>query len=232
MLYSEELENSEKLFHKFEKLNNIVVVDKEVLCGENYLNEIKDSLIAGFSSVLEGKVSDFLRFKNLKISLLSLTLHSDSIHRGAGQMIPTARRALLNALEVALMKLMIPIFELKMILTKNEILDFKEFLKTNENVFSIKNLEIGDNKVILRGYLETIVSKISIFNFLEICEKFGFIMTKEDEDELTTKDKKQSKLDIDIEDRLFDVEFVEYTVEFSDPNEQGSLAYNFINPSY
>ena len=165
LLYSKNLKENEKIYHQFDSNsldNSILVVDQKNLNGIVNINEVKESIIAGFKTVLEDEVGDYLfPFKNVKITILDIRLHSDSIHRGGGQMIPTARKALLNAIEKALPRLMVPIFQLKMILTKNEILEFREFLESENHLF-IKSYEIEkdlEGLVVVQAYLEAIIGK-------------------------------------------------------------------------
>jgi len=67
-----------------------VVVD--VSKGVQYLNEIKDSVVAGFQwSSNEGVLCDE-NMRGVRINIDDVTLHADAIHRGGGQIIPTMRR--------------------------------------------------------------------------------------------------------------------------------------------
>ncbi len=58
-----------------------------------YLNEIKDSCIAAFQwATKEGPLAEE-NMRGVRFNILDVTLHADAIHRGGGQIIPTARRA-------------------------------------------------------------------------------------------------------------------------------------------
>lgn len=60
--------------------------------GVQYLNEIKDSVVSGFQwAMKEGPIAEE-QCRGVFLRLLDVTLHADSIHRGAGQIMPTARR--------------------------------------------------------------------------------------------------------------------------------------------
>eukprot|EP01135_Chromosphaera_perkinsii_P007717 Nk52_evm6s967 gene=Nk52_evmTU6s967 len=62
--------------------------------GVQYLNEIKDSAVAGFQwATKEGVLCDE-NMRGCRFNILDVTLHADAIHRGGGQIIPTARRVL------------------------------------------------------------------------------------------------------------------------------------------
>ncbi|KAI3658277.1 hypothetical protein MP638_000368 [Amoeboaphelidium occidentale] len=57
-----------------------------------YLNEIKDSCVAGFQwATKEGPLADE-NMRGVRFNILDVVLHSDAIHRGGGQIIPTTRR--------------------------------------------------------------------------------------------------------------------------------------------
>jgi elongation factor 2 len=60
--------------------------------GVQYLNEIKDSFVGGFMwATKEGPMSDEM-MRGVILKVYDVTLHADAIHRGGGQIIPTARR--------------------------------------------------------------------------------------------------------------------------------------------
>ncbi|EGC30162.1 elongation factor 2 [Dictyostelium purpureum] len=62
--------------------------------GVQYLNEIKDSFVGAFQwATKEGVVCDE-NMRGIRFNLYDVTLHTDAIHRGGGQIIPTARRVL------------------------------------------------------------------------------------------------------------------------------------------
>merc|ERR1712133_118656 len=70
---------------------NILV---DVTKGVQYLNEIKDSVVAGFQwASKEGVLCDE-NLRGVRFNIHDVTLHTDAIHRGGGQIIPTARRVL------------------------------------------------------------------------------------------------------------------------------------------
>lgn len=62
-----------------------------------YLNEIKDSVVAGFQWATKEGVLCEENMRGCRYNVLDVTLHADAIHRGGGQIIPTARRVLYAA---------------------------------------------------------------------------------------------------------------------------------------
>jgi len=86
---------------------NIMV---DVTKGVQYLNEIKDSVVAGFQwASKEGVLCDE-NLRGVRFDLHDVTLHADAIHRGGGQIIPTARRCLYASLLTAKPRLLEPVY--------------------------------------------------------------------------------------------------------------------------
>ncbi|KAI2664501.1 Elongation factor 2 [Labeo rohita] len=73
---------------------NILV---DITKGVQYLNEIKDSVVAE-------------NMRAVRFDIHDVTLHADAIHRGGGQIIPTARRVLYASVLTAQPRLMEPIY--------------------------------------------------------------------------------------------------------------------------
>ncbi|UKZ73615.1 Elongation factor 2 [Trichoderma virens FT-333] len=75
-----------------------------------YLNEIKDSVVSGFQwASREGPIAEE-PMRAIRFNILDVTLHADAIHRGGGQIIPTARRVLYASALLAEPALQEPIF--------------------------------------------------------------------------------------------------------------------------
>jgi len=86
---------------------NIVV---DVTKGVQYLNEIKDSVVAGFQwASKEGVLCDE-NIRGVRFDLHDVTLHADAIHRGRGQIIPTARRVFYASILTAKPRLLEPVY--------------------------------------------------------------------------------------------------------------------------
>lgn len=78
-----------------------------------YLNEIKDSFVSGFQwATREGPIAEE-PMRSIRFNILDVTLHADAIHRGGGQIIPTARRVLYAATLLAEPSLLEPIFNVE-----------------------------------------------------------------------------------------------------------------------
>merc|ERR1739836_253433 len=86
---------------------NIVI---DATKGVQYLNEIKDSVVAGFQwASKEGVLCDE-NLRGVRFNIYDVTLHTDAIHRGGGQIIPTARRVLYASALTAAPRLMEPVY--------------------------------------------------------------------------------------------------------------------------
>jgi elongation factor 2 len=85
-----------------------VLVD--VTKGVQYLNEIKDSVVAALQWVTKEGVLTNENMRGIRFNLVDVVLHADAIHRGGGQVIPTARRVFFAAQLTAKPRLMEPIF--------------------------------------------------------------------------------------------------------------------------
>merc|ERR1711992_80986 len=89
--------------------------------GVQYLNEIKDSCVAGFQwASREGVLCDE-NMRNIRFNLFDVALHADAIHRGGGQIIPTARRVLYACALTAEPRLMEPVYQVEIQCPENAV---------------------------------------------------------------------------------------------------------------
>jgi len=78
--------------------------------GVQYLNEIKDSVVGGFQwASKEGPLAEE-NLRGVRFNIYDVTLHADAIHRGGGQIIPTARRVLYASHITAKPRIMEPVY--------------------------------------------------------------------------------------------------------------------------
>lgn len=75
-----------------------------------YLNEIKDSVVAGFNWVTKEGVMSEENLRGVRFNIQDVVLHADAIHRGGGQLIPTARRVMYASQMTAQPRLMEPVY--------------------------------------------------------------------------------------------------------------------------
>lgn len=82
----------------------------DVTKGVQYLNEIKDSVVAGFQwATKEGVLCDE-NMRGIRFDIHDVTLHADAIHRGGGQIIPTARRVFYASVLTAKPRMQEPVY--------------------------------------------------------------------------------------------------------------------------
>jgi elongation factor 2 len=78
--------------------------------GVQYLNEIKDHVVSAFQwASKEGALAEE-PMRAIRYNLYDVTMHADAIHRGAGQIMPTARRCMYACCLTAKPSLMEPVF--------------------------------------------------------------------------------------------------------------------------
>ncbi|CDW85404.1 elongation factor 2 [Stylonychia lemnae] len=75
-----------------------------------YLNEIKDSCEAAFQWATKEAVMTEENMRGIRFNIMDVALHADAIHRGGGQIIPTARRVYYAAQLTAEPRFVEPIF--------------------------------------------------------------------------------------------------------------------------
>jgi elongation factor 2 len=85
-----------------------VVMD--VTKGVQYLNEIKDSVVAGFQWASKEGVLCEENMRGCRFDIHDVTLHADAIHRGGGQIIPTARRCIYACALTAAPRVLEPVY--------------------------------------------------------------------------------------------------------------------------
>ncbi|KAI5122358.1 hypothetical protein M0805_004116 [Coniferiporia weirii] len=93
----------------------------DVTKGVQYLNEIKDSCVAGFQWATKEGVCAEENMRGVRFNVLDVTLHADAIHRGGGQIIPTTRRVCYAACLLATPTLQEPVYQVEIQCPENGI---------------------------------------------------------------------------------------------------------------
>jgi len=75
-----------------------------------YLHEIKDSVVAGFQWASKEGVLCEENMRGVRFNVQDVTLHADAIHRGGGQIIPTARRVIYASALTAAPRILEPVY--------------------------------------------------------------------------------------------------------------------------
>lgn len=81
--------------------------------GVQYLNEIKDSCVAAFQWATKEGVCAEESMRGVRFNILDVTLHTDAIHRGGGQIIPVCRRVCYAAALLAQPGLQEPVYQVE-----------------------------------------------------------------------------------------------------------------------
>jgi len=87
--------------------------------GVDHLNEIRDSVVSGFMIQASGGVLCDEPVRGVRYNLHDVTLHSDAVHRGAGQIIPTAQRSLAASTLTAKPAIMEPVYLVEILVPAN-----------------------------------------------------------------------------------------------------------------
>jgi len=78
--------------------------------GVNYLLEIKESVLAGFAWATGSGPLCEEKMRGTRFNLMDVVLHADAIHRGMGQLMPTARRVCFASMLTAEPNLLEPVY--------------------------------------------------------------------------------------------------------------------------
>ncbi|KAJ3284770.1 Elongation factor 2 [Rhizoclosmatium sp. JEL0117] len=82
----------------------------DITKGVQFMNEIKDSCVSGFQwATKEGCLADE-NMRSIRFNIMDVVLHADAIHRGGGQLIPTARRVVFASFLTASPALQEPVY--------------------------------------------------------------------------------------------------------------------------
>jgi elongation factor 2 len=129
--------------------------------GVAYLTEIKDSVVGGFKwACNEGPLCEE-KCRGVKLWINDVTLHADAIHRGMGQMSPTARRVTYAAMMLAQPSLFEPMFLVNITCPTN-------LVGSIYNVMSMRRGSVGDEGDGGAGGV------VQMRCYLPVAESFGF----------------------------------------------------------
>ncbi|XP_013394736.1 elongation factor 2 [Lingula anatina] len=133
----------------------------DVTKGVQYLNEIKESVVAGFQWATKEGVLCEENMRGVRFNICDVTLHADAIHRGGGQIIPTTRRVLYASVLTARPKLMEPVYLVEIQAPESVV----------GNIYGVLNKRRGtvNEATTDRGVQYTVKA------FLPVNESFGFV---------------------------------------------------------
>jgi len=126
-----------------------------------YLNEIRDSMESAFQWVTKEGVVAEENMRGIRFNILDVELHADAVHRGGGQIIPTARRVYYAAEYTAAPRFVEPVY-LVDISAPNDVINgiYQCFSQRRGVVFSEESVS-GTPLLSIKAYLP-------------VAESFGF----------------------------------------------------------
>jgi len=129
--------------------------------GVQFLNEIKDSVVAGFQWASKEGVLCEENLRGVRFDIKDVSLHADAIHRGGGQIIPTTRRVCYACQLTGAPRLMEPIYQVEIQCPQN----------ASGGIYSVLNKRRG----IPQGELNVPGTTMVIVKcHLPVNESFGF----------------------------------------------------------
>merc|ERR1712131_89728 len=118
-----------------------------------YLNEIKDSVVAGFQWATKEGVMAEENMRGVRFNIHDVTLHADAIHRGGGQIIPTARRVLYACQLTADPRLLEPVYLVEIQCPQDAVGGIYACLNRRRGHIFEENQQAGTPMVVVKAYL-------------------------------------------------------------------------------
>jgi elongation factor 2 len=145
-----------KRLWKYDEENCNVIVYSEIACC-NVINEIKDSVCSAFRwSTKEGVLMEEPMF-GIQFTIVDFSANSDAIHRGGGQIIPTARRNMFACELMAEPRIMQPIMHYTALLQEHCIGELMGLISSNNGVLLESTpSRIQEYTVVVRFYLSAL----------------------------------------------------------------------------
>jgi elongation factor 2 len=121
--------------------------------GIQFMNEIRDSCENAFQWASKEGVLTEENMRGVRINLLDCVLHADAIHRGGGQLIPTARRLYYAAELTAEPRLQEPIFSAEITAPQDAMGGVYNCLNQRRGIVNEEEQVQGTPLAIVRAYL-------------------------------------------------------------------------------
>ncbi|KAL5519480.1 EFT2_2 [Sanghuangporus vaninii] len=121
--------------------------------GVQYLNEIKDSCVAGFQWATKEGVWAGENMRGIRFSIIDVTLLADAIHRGGGQIIPATRRVCYAACLLATPSIQEPVYLVEMQCPGNAIGGIYSVLNKRRGQVFYEEQRSGTPMFTVRAYL-------------------------------------------------------------------------------
>merc|ERR1739845_216227 len=130
--------------------------------GVQYLLEIKDHVNSAFQwGTKEGPLCEE-NMRGIRFNLMDVTMHADSIHRGAGQIMPPMRRVMFSSETTAKPTLQEPIFLVEITCPQEAM----------SGVYSCMNIRRG---MVFEENQREGTPRVQVKAYLPVSESFGFV---------------------------------------------------------
>jgi elongation factor 2 len=130
----------------------------DVSKGVQYLLEIKDSVVAAFNWATKDGVLSEENVRAVRFNIHDVTLHADAIHRGGGQIIPTARRVFYASMLTAKPALMEPVFLVEIQCPENAMGGIYSVLNRRRGHVFAEEQKVGTPIYMVKAYLPVMES--------------------------------------------------------------------------
>jgi len=130
--------------------------------GVQFLNEIKDHVKTGFIQYTDGGVLADEVCRGIRVNIEDVVLHSDTIHRGAGQLMPACRKVFSACHLNASPRLCEPLYLVDITVPQSQLSGVYNTLNTRRGTVEKMEQRIG-----------TPLTQIQAF--LPVAESFGFV---------------------------------------------------------
>lgn len=122
------------------------------------LGTVKDSIVQGFQwSCREGPLCDE-PIRNTKFKILDVTIAGEPIHRGGGQVIPTARRVAYSAFLTATPRILEPVYAIEIQCPADTVSSLYQVLSRRRGHITHDAPKAGSPLYVVRGFVPVIES--------------------------------------------------------------------------
>jgi len=168
--------------------------------GVQFLNEIKDHVVGAFMQASGGGVMCDEMWRGIRINIDDVTLHADAIHRGAGQVMPAAKKVFFGLQIASSPVLYEPMYLVDITVPNSALSGVYQTLNARRGCVDQMNERIGTPLVQIKSYLP-------------VAESFGFTQL------LRQKTAGQA---------FPQMKFDHWQVTSGDPFKEGSLAWKTL----
>lgn len=137
--------------------NTLVDTTKAV----QYMHEIKDSCVAGFQEATKAGPLFGESMRGVRINMMDVVLHADTIHRGTGQIMPTMRRVTYAAFLMCQPRIVEPVFLVEIQCPENAV----------GGIYSVLNRRRGQ---VISEEQRAGTPLFTVKSYLPVNESFGF----------------------------------------------------------